>query len=238
VAVWIWWRVPDMPKNPNAQGFRVQWAGVRAVFAHPRFWWLSPLGGFGMGSFMAVQGLWSVPWMIEVGGIDRAGAARHLLVMSVVMLAGYLSLGLFASRLARSGWHPRHLFGLGFALSTAALAAIVAQLPGSYAWWSLYGLGATANILGFTVVSEGFPRELAGRANTALNLLMFAGSFAAQWGIGLAVEAARDRLGLDTAGGLKLAFSLVLALEVLAYAWFARGWTRHAVHARPAVAGA
>jgi len=236
VAAWVWLRVPDTPKPVQTTGFKAQWAGVRLVFAHPRFWWIAPLGAFGMGSFMAVQGLWSVPWLIEVNGYDRAVAARHLLVMSVVMLAGYLGLGLFATRLARRGLHPRHLFGLGFALNAMSLAGIVAQLPGTYAWWALYGLGATANILAFTVLNDGFADELAGRLNTALNLLMFSGSFATQWGIGLVVDAARAGLGLDPVGGLKLAFTVVLAMNAVTYVWFAWGWRRHAVRSHAMVA--
>jgi MFS family permease len=227
-AVWVWLAVPDPPRPVEGPGVKAQWAGVRKVFAHSRFWWIAPLGGIGMGVFFALQGLWSVPWLIEVNGYDRAVAARHLLVMGVVMLAGYLALGLFAARLARRGLHPRHLFGLGFGVSALSLAAILGELPGTYVWWSLYGLGAATNILAFTVLNDGFGKELAGRANTALNLLMFAGGFVAQWGIGLVVDAARAGLGLDTAGGLRIAFAFVLALDALAYAWFAWGWRRQA----------
>ena len=43
---------------------------------------------------MAVQGLWAVPWLMEVNGFERAVAAQHLLVMGVTMLVGYLALGL------------------------------------------------------------------------------------------------------------------------------------------------
>ena len=43
---------------------------------------------------MAVQGLWAVPWLMEVNGFDRAVAAEHLLAMGVTMLAGYVALGL------------------------------------------------------------------------------------------------------------------------------------------------
>ena len=228
VAVWIWFAIPDTPRPATAPGFRAQWAGVRRVFANPRFWWIAPLGGFGMGSFMAVQGLWSVPWLIEVEGLSRAIAARHLLVMGAVILAGYLLLGMFATRLARQGIHARHLFAAGFALNALALAAIVLHVPGSWLWWGLYGLGAAVNVLAFTVLNEGFGKELAGRANTALNLMMFMGSFVTQWGIGLVVDWARAGLGLGTAGGLKLAFAVVLAGNALTYAWFAFGWRRHA----------
>jgi MFS family permease len=227
-AVWIWLAVPDPPKPVEGPGVKAQWAGVRKVFAHPRFWWIAPLGGIGMGAFFALQGLWSVPWLIEVNGYDRAVAARHLLVMGVVMLAGYLALGMFATRLARRGAHPRHLFGLGFGVNALALAAILGELPASYLWWALYGLGAATNILAFAVLNEGFGSELAGRANTALNLLMFAGGFGAQWGIGLVVDAARAALDLGMADGLRIAFALVLTLDVLAYLWFAWGWRRQA----------
>ena len=112
-------------------------------------------------------------------------------------------------------------------MHTAALAAILARAPGSYAWWSLYGMGAAVNVLAFMVLSSGFAKELAARANTALNLLMFTGSFVTQWGIGVIAQISRERLGLDTAGGLQLAFALVLALDALTLVWFAYGWRRH-----------
>ena len=104
-------------------------------------------------------------------------------------------------------------------------------MPLTYLAWSLYGLGAAVNVLGFTVLGEGFARELAARANTALNLLMFVVSFAAQWGIGIVADATRGWFASDTAGGLRLAFALVLVIETLAYAWFALGWRRHAIAA-------
>ena len=102
-ALLIGWLVPDTPAASRTVGLRAQWAGVRSVFAHPRFWWIAPLAALGIGSFMAVQGLWAVPWLIEVNGFDRAVAAQHLLVMGVTMLVGYvaLGLGLDASRAPR-----------------------------------------------------------------------------------------------------------------------------------------
>jgi len=110
------------------------------------------------------------------------------------------------------------------------LALIVMQaLPSTYVAWALFGLGSAVNVLGFTVIGEGFPPEAAARANTALNLLLFTSSFAAQWGIGVVVDAARAVLAIDIAGALRLAFALVLAADALALAWFALGWRRHAL---------
>jgi MFS family permease len=228
VAVWIWLAVPDIPKAVVRSTAGSQWAGVRNVFADPRFWWIAPLASFGMGSFMAIQGLWSMPYLMEVGGFDRASAARHLLAIGIAMLAGYLSIGTLSMALRRRGVLPRHLFAGAFTLNALALAAITAQIPGSYLWWTLYGLGASANILSFAVLAEGFAREVAARANTALNLLMFTGSFATQWGIGVIVDAARATLDVDTASALRLAFATMLALDAATVVWFAAKWRVHA----------
>ena len=79
--------------------------------------------GFGMGSFMAVQGLWAVPWMMDVDGNDpRRGGdasardgrrdARGLPAASACSRP--------SSLVAASA--PRHLFAAGFALNAVALA--------------------------------------------------------------------------------------------------------------------
>ena len=230
VALTIWWRVPDIEKPVDSGGLATQFAGVRRVFVHPRFWWLAPVAGFAMGSFMAIQGLWAVPWLMDVEGSTRATAANHLLAMNAVIMLGYALLGFFGTRLAHRGVHARHLFAAGFAVNVAALALIVVRVPGSYVWWSLFGLGAAVNVLAFTVLNEGFGRELAGRTNTTLNLLMFTGSFVTQWGIGVVVDAARGLYALDTADALRVAFAVILVGDVVTYAWFVRGWKRFGVH--------
>jgi len=229
VAALIAWRVPDLPPHAAPPSFREQWAGVAHVFSERRFWWIVPVAALGMGSFMAIQGLWSVPWMMEVEGRTRAEAANVLLAMSVMSLAGYFGLGLLAARLARLGFVTRHMYLTGWTINLIAIAAIVMRLPGETLWWCLYGFGAAANILAFTLLGEIFPPTLAGRANTAVNLMMFGGSFAAQWGIGVVADMARVLGDMSVAEGLHVAFVVVLVLTAAAYLWFVAGWKRHTV---------
>ena len=229
-AAAIFLMVPDAPARPQASGLVEQWHGVSSVFLSSRFWWLAPLATVSSGSFMAIQGLWSVPWLIEVEGYSREVAAQHLMLMGLVILGGYCGLGMFATHLGNRGITPAHLFATGFALNIAALTLITARAVSfTYLLWAAYGLGSAVNVLGFTVLSQGFARELTARVNTALNLLMFSGSFLAQWGIGIVVDIARAELAADTAGGLITAFAMSLGAQLLAYAWFMLGWRRHAV---------
>ena len=97
---------------------------------------------------MAIQGLWSVPWLVEVDGYSRETAAAHLLVMGVAILVGYFGLGMFATRLARRGIGARHLFAIGFAISIGSLGLIVTRaFAFTYFPWVLYGLGSAVNVL-------------------------------------------------------------------------------------------
>ncbi len=235
-AIFLW--VPDISRPPNAAGWAAQWREVRSIFRSRRLWWMAPLGSVAIGSFMAIQGLWSVPWLIEGNGYTRDVAAAHLLLMGVAIVAGYFGIGLFATRLARHGITTRHLYAGGFGLNIVALAMIALRAPWTYALWALYGLGAAVNVLGFTLLGQGFPRGLAARVNTAFNLLMFSSSFAMQWGIGLVVDAARSRFGIGEGDALQIAFALVLALDFLAYGWFLLGWRRHGVATAPVEAAA
>lgn len=230
VALWLWWKIPEAPAGAGTATLKEQLGAVQRIYASARFWWLAPLAGMAMGAFMAIQGLWAVPWMMQVQGLSRAEAARYLLAIGIVVLMGYIALGLFATVLDRRGVKPRHLFAAGFALNVVSLALIIAGMPGSMLWWVLYGLGSGANILSFRVVNDGFAPELAARVNTAMNLVMFCGSFVTQWGIGIVMDLGQAA-GLDAAGGLRRAFLLVLGVNLLGLAWFFRGWKRHAVHA-------
>jgi len=58
-----------------------------------------------------------------------------------------------------------------------------------------------------------FPAHLAGRALSAYNLVVFAGIFVVQWGIGLAVDAGRSF-------GLTVAMSYQVALAGFAFCSF------------------
>ena len=233
-ALAIFLIVPDTQARPGS--FAEQWAGVMSVFRNARFWWITPIGAISAGSFMAIQGLWSVPWLMEVNGYSRGIAAEHLLLAGIVILIGYFGLGFFATSLGRRGIGARHIYAAGFALHLVMLILIIADaLPSTRLAWTLYGLGSAVNVLGFTLLGQGFPRELTARANTALNLILFTTSFALQWGIGVVADLSRAWLGIDSAGGLRIAFILVAVLQVLAYTWFVLGWRRYAT--RAAMAG-
>lgn len=222
VALWLFASVPERGGPARPEPLAAQWAGVRQVFASAHFWRFAPLGLTLTGGFMAVQSLWSVSWLMQVNGQTRAEAAAHLAGMSVAMLLAYVAIGALASGLARRGIHPRQLLGGALGLSLLALALIVAEASAhTRLLWIVYGSCASFGTLAYSQTAAGFPLQLAGRANTAYNLLVFVGAFGAQWGLGLLIDILQAQ-GHAPADAHRGAFATLLALQTAAYAWFLR----------------
>jgi sugar phosphate permease len=233
-AAWLFFGIPDKPANstrpadpahPNhathpTEGFAAQWRGVRQIVASRHFWRFAPLGLTMTGGFMAVQGLWSMVWLMQVNGYSRAEAADHLAVMSFAMLFTYIGIGLLATRLARRGIPPVRLFAGGVGLSIVMLALITFEaLPNTQLLWIAYGLCAGFGTLGYSQTAAGFPLHLAGRATTTYNLMVFAGGFGAQWGMGLLIDLLTGQ-GVAEANALRVVFGLLLALQGATFGWF------------------
>ena len=70
-----------------------------------------------------------------------------------------------------------------------------------------------------------FPSELAGRALTAFNLVIFLGVFAIQWGIGLLIDGLMA-VGASQQAAYRLAFTAYLSCCVASYVYFMLG-ARH-----------
>lgn len=221
-AAWLFFGIPDKPASHThaTEGLAAQWRGVRRIFASAHFWRFAPLGLTMTGGFMAVQGLWSMIWLMQVNGYSRAEAADHLAAMSFAMLFTYIGIGLLATRLARRGIPPLHLFAGGVGLSILMLGLITFEaLPATRLLWIAYGLCAGFGTLGYSQTAAGFPLQLAGRATTTYNLMVFAGGFGAQWGMGLLIDALTG-LGMNEAGALRVVFGILLALQATTFGWF------------------
>lgn len=80
-------------------------------------------------------------------------------------------------------------------------------------------------------VGQAFPSALAGRALSAYNLVIFAGIFAIQWGLGLAIDAFAAA-GASTLSAYRGAMALLGMCALCAYLWFL--WHGRSFEANPA----
>ena len=181
-----------LPKEPAASTSTSgnPWAGYLVVFKD-RYFWRFAAPGIGMqASFVAFQSLWAGPWLTQVLGMGADDSAKTLLVLNFFLMVVYLLLGWLSPRLAAKGWTPLRMASIGGLVMLIAQSGMV-WMDGPWAWalWLLLGLGSTTFMLTQSHVNQNFPPQLAGRAFTAYNLLLFAGMFLAQWLFGELVDA-------------------------------------------------
>ena len=217
----LWLVVPDHPPAGHGGTWREQLRGLVGIYTHRVFWRLAPVSLLVMSAYMAIQGLWAGPYLRDVGGLERLAVADHLFWIAAGMVAGFLSIGTLAYRLSHLGIPAVAVAVGGMTLFLVLQLAIATGLAGAnLAIWIGFGFFGTAGNLTYAILSQSFPRHLAGRVNTALNLLVFVGAFALQWGLGAVIglwplpEGGYDPLGY------RVAFGAVLVLEVLALGWF------------------
>ncbi len=215
------WKVPRW-ESP-VQGPDHVDSGYREVWRHPYLRRVIPLGFFTYGGLVAIQTLWAGPWMVRVGGATPTQAAGGLFAINLAMLAAFWAWGTFNPWLLARGWDADRLISRGLPLSFAILAAIIAVGPAAGAGaWALYCVSCTFVSLAQPAVAMAFPSALAGRALSAFNLVIFAGVFVVQWGIGLLVDGFAAA-GLSEADRFRAAMAVFLATSIGAWAWFLRG---------------
>lgn len=210
---------PDKPASAAGGTLAQQLRELGGVLASRDFWRYAPMTATGLGGFVALQGLWAVPWLMQVGGQTRPAAALHMLLTTVAMVCGFLALALFIGPLRRRGFPPGRVLASGQALGLLAMLAVWQGAGSSHAVWFVLGLVFSVGNLAYAELTTRFAPTLAGRVNAALNLCTFFGAFVIQWGYGLML----DRLvaaGWTLANSHRAVFATLLALQVATFAWY------------------
>jgi hypothetical protein len=189
----IYWQVPEWhASQPTADGSLVA-PGYGEIWRNPYFRRMAPLGFFNYGGMVAMQTLWAAPWMVKVNGYSPTQAAGGLFWINICMLVAFLTWGSLNPMLARKGYSTERLVVVGVPVAFILLAIIViagdAVSTVAGVLFVLYCVSSTVGAQMQPAVGMAFPPALAGRALSAFNLVVFAGVFSVQWGVGLLIDA-------------------------------------------------
>jgi sugar phosphate permease len=219
-ALIIFFVVPDRPSHiANAPSSTS--GGLRDIFGDRRFWRLAPLSTMCISTAWAVQGLWAGPWLADVDGLPRESVVLHLLVMAVTLSAAALLLGIGADRLRSRGIPTQAILGCAGLVFVAAESLLILDVRSvSYASWAVVaGMGA-GTVLSYSILAQYFPKEIAGRANAALNVFHIGGAFVLQEVIGWIINQWPTHGGHYPAIAYKAALALMIVLQIVALIWF------------------
>jgi MFS family permease len=190
--------------------------------ADARFWRIAPVSMMGMASGMSIQGLWAGPYLRDVGGLDRAGAAQVLFIMAAALTAGFTLTGIAADRLQRRGIPLGRVMSWGVVLYAIVLAALAGGwMPTSPLLWIAFGIMCNTTVLAYPILSSQFAPEQAGRVNTLLNGVVFGFTFFAQAGMGWLIALwPRGDNGSYPLVAYQWTFGLAMLLLLLGLAWY------------------
>jgi predicted MFS family arabinose efflux permease len=224
VALIILMVVPERKADRAPEALREQVRQLAAIFRDRAFLAIAPLLATTAATHIAIQTLWAGPWLRDVAEFDRAGVAHYLFIIGVAFFVGILSSGAIADWFVRRGVSELTVMTGFLLLFFASQAGIVLELRDfNVAIWFAFGMSGQVAILAYPWLSSRFGAALSGRANTAMNLLIFLSAFAIQYGIGVVIALfPPGKAGGYDPRSYQVAFGLFLAVQLLAFGLYVR----------------
>lgn len=214
--------VPERTPAASGDTLGQQVGVIGEILSDRAFWRLAPLLAATAGTHIAIQTLWAGPWFRDVAGLDRMAAANHLFIMAAAFFVGILVSGALTDWFVRRGVSELDVM-LGFLvvfLSAQALIILDVKAMRIPAWIA-FGMAGQTAILAYPWLSKHFGAKRSGRANTAMNLLIFGAAFLAQSAIGGIIDTfPRLQGGGFGVEAYRTAFGIFWLIEIAGLTWY------------------
>jgi predicted MFS family arabinose efflux permease len=234
LAIATWWRVRDRPEelgyapvHASPPAAPVPWTqALRAVAANPATWPPFFVNVGAGGSFLAFAGLWAVPYLEQVHGLQRVQAANHASLLLLGVAFGSVAIGVISDRL-RSRRGVMRAFVCAYALTWWPwLAQVHWPQWATLAWFLAMGLLLPGFTLSWTIAKEANPPQHSGIATAVVNVGIFLGTGVLQPWVGWVLD--RSRATGDLAAAWERGIGLLAASAAFAalMTFFVRGQPR------------
>lgn len=198
--------------HPPHQG---HWADGLLIVLKNRATWPGLWVNTGIaGSLFAFGGLWAVPFLCDVHGMDRAAATGYTTLLLGGFAVGAFFIGTVSDRL---GKRKPVMIAAALIYCLCWLPWLAgAQLPpvAGYALFALMGVGASGFTLTWACAKEVNPHALSGMATSVVNIGAFLGTGIMQplagWAIDLSRHEGAARTLADYQAGLGIMFGFAL----------------------------
>jgi MFS family permease len=224
-ALWV----PEHPGARKPGGLRTQLAGLAAIARDGAFWRVAVAIGTTQCAVVSLFTLWITAWLRDVAGYDPAAAAQGLGAVALALIAGYFFFGRVADLAARRGRSQLPLFAGGVAAASLFLALLALGITqGAVLLWAGFVFCGTGATLAHSIATRRYPREMAGRINTALNTFTFFGIFIGQWATGAILNLWPPAAGGYDPRGYGWALGALWTVQAAGLAWLWAGRRRFA----------
>lgn len=232
VTVLVFCKVQDRPaKCATAEQETGQKGGMLAawgeIFGSRDFWLLGIISFFWYGNYLALQGLWGGPYLMEVLHLSREATGNMLMFTSLGFIAGSMMTDTIARRFFRSYKKTLLAGQIVLVLLMSAFLGWAEMIPQSLlaAVFFAIGLAVSSGVMIYPIIRSMFPVRIVGTALTSLNFYVLLGAAATQQAMGIIVgSSSGGASGAMSAAAFHSAFLLPVAglvVSIFLYA-FAR----------------
>ena len=221
------------PASPtDAEGER---EGVLAawstIFRNRDFWLLGGIAFAWYGNYLALQGLWGGPYLMDVLHLSRSGTGQTLMFTSLGFIAGSTMTDSIARRFFRS--YKKTLL--------AGQAALLLLMTGFLGWVELLprplliayffavGLAVSSGVMIYPIIRSMFPVRIVGTALTSLNFFVLMGAAITQQIMGIIIGACDGPEASAHSAAMHTAFFfpvVALALMIMLFMFAADYWEK------------
>lgn len=218
----LWFALPALFKPQKTQTLTEMINGYKAIFKHRHFWRIAPLATINQGGFMAYNALWIGPWFTRVEGVSNRAAAQNMFWISVVLMLGYMLVGVATRRISKAGGNEDQVMMVGMGLSMVLFLWQIIHGEQAALWpWLAQAFFSASSIMTYSICNKPFPKQLTGRSSTALNLMIFVGAFGIQWGIGAGIDLFLGS-GFAYPNAMRATLLVLLVFQAASWVWYVR----------------
>jgi MFS family permease len=191
LTIALWFEVKDAPKEitprpchshstpapPNNRWDRST-DGIRLSFRSRDFWFTAFPPLFFFGTFISLQGLWGVPYLMQVYELSKIDASIVIMMMAIGFSFGATFWGLVSDRLVVSRKRV-YLIGLVlYSLTWFLFTSVTTETTRSFLPLLLLLLGFFFGVMPISIVmvKELFPKRMMGAATGSANAYPFVGA--------------------------------------------------------------
>lgn len=204
---------PDAPiQSAGASRPLSFWESFRIVLREPNTWLLGGYAFLLFGTMTMMQGLWAVPYLMDIYGYTQQAAANMLTLWGVGLIVGCTLWGYVADRVVKTRKGVVLTGALVYAFLWVLLAAKPAGLPDGVLQVAMFwgGFFASSWIPAYALLKEAVPPQVVATAMGMLNLFFWLGGAFYQQVSGLVLEAFPKQAGHISLAGYQTVFGVCL----------------------------
>jgi sugar phosphate permease len=161
-----------------------------SIFGRLDFWLLGMVSFFWYGNYLALQGLWGGPYLMEALSLSRSRAGNMLMFTSIGFICGSMVTDTIARKVFNS--YKKTLLA-GQALLALLMGGVLGPaeiMPPLLmaAWFFAIGLAVSSGVMIYPIIRNMFPVNIVGTALTSLNFFVLMGAAVTQHLMGIIIE--------------------------------------------------